>query len=56
MAGCAARLQTTNLLLDCGDLALITPTDKIPEMQPLQWAARSAPLPLDTHAASLGPV
>ena len=29
-------LQTTNLLLECGDLALVSSTDMIPNLEPLQ--------------------
>jgi hypothetical protein len=31
-----ACLQTTNNLLNCGDLALVTSTDSIPNLQPLK--------------------
>jgi hypothetical protein len=29
-------MQTTNMLLQCGDLALVTPTEKIPDLEPLK--------------------
>jgi aspartate kinase len=30
-------LQTTNMLLECGELALRSPTDTIPNLKPLRW-------------------
>jgi hypothetical protein len=30
-----ARAQTTNLLLECGELALLTSTQNIPKLAPL---------------------
>lgn len=30
------RPQTTNMLLDCGELALLTPTQNIPKLAPLR--------------------